>query len=312
MTFTYQAGNGAGRAIPVAGSELLAAGHHSGSSADVLRAVPALGAEWTAYTLCHLHRGVGWYWSPATVKRIPLAASDSLVLYPKLEHVIQLETTEPWDLSWLTMRGALLDRLCTGGALAPAQPRHAREQGRAMARKFEEFELLHQQVGEHAEIVLSSLALHMFALLNWGGGEPLAPAYQAQREIVRQAKTIIALRIEAPPSVEELAAELGMNARTFRRLFEDMEGMNPKAFIVKQRIERAKMLLTETQRTIGDIAETLGFNSPFFFARQFKWHAGMSPAAWRKEHGRPPSLAGSTPAFGIHLPSFRARPAERE
>lgn len=52
------------------------------------------------------------------------------------------------------------------------------------------------------------------------------------------------------------------------------------------RVERAKLLLTSTDLSVGEIAERLRFSSSSHFSDTFRRLTGMLPQAYRQEHMR--------------------------
>ncbi len=89
-------------------------------------------------------------------------------------------------------------------------------------------------------------------------------------------------------SVSNLAEEAGMSAVQFTRCFREHTGHAPGEFMVLARIERAKLLLSTTSRTVADIASSLGFSDVFYFTRQFSEKAGAPPGEFRKQKKRKP------------------------
>lgn len=83
------------------------------------------------------------------------------------------------------------------------------------------------------------------------------------------------------PTVAQLADDAGYSVAHFTRLFREHVGMPPREFLVQQRVERAKMLLRDTPLSISQIAASLGYTSVFFFSRQFRQVAGVSPKVYR-------------------------------
>lgn len=83
---------------------------------------------------------------------------------------------------------------------------------------------------------------------------------------------------------EALAQKVGLTYRSFRYLFTKESGLSPLQYQLERRLARAKNLLASTDMTVKDIAETLGFNSTWYFAHFFQKHAKTSPAAYRKQH----------------------------
>ncbi len=65
-------------------------------------------------------------------------------------------------------------------------------------------------------------------------------------------------------------------------LFSDFEGITIEKFIIKQKIERVKELLSYDEFTLSEIAYRLGYSSASYLANQFKKITGMTPGAFRK------------------------------
>lgn len=82
--------------------------------------------------------------------------------------------------------------------------------------------------------------------------------------------------------IEDLASELHASPGHFCRTFRRFQGMSPRAFITRTRMEAAQSLLLTSAHSVTRIAELLGYESPFYFSRQFKAKVGVSPTTFRK------------------------------
>ncbi len=81
----------------------------------------------------------------------------------------------------------------------------------------------------------------------------------------------------------ETLAELCMMSRSkMYRLFKEETGTNPIDYRNRLRIEKAKLLLSSDEYTVGEIAALLGFESIYYFSRVFKQHCGVSPLKYEK------------------------------
>ncbi len=98
----------------------------------------------------------------------------------------------------------------------------------------------------------------------------------------------IASRIRESPSdvppITDLARQVGYSADHFSRVFRQVLGQSPQAYIVEQRVGRARQLLTESSLTVTQIADALGYESVYFFSRQFKAKSGISPSQYRRRN----------------------------
>ena len=84
--------------------------------------------------------------------------------------------------------------------------------------------------------------------------------------------------------VSALAKEAGMSEKHFRRLFFDVYNKTPYAYLQEFRINNAEILLTNTVKSVSDIAEQCGFSDVYSFSHCFKKHTGLSPTEYRVEH----------------------------
>ena len=81
--------------------------------------------------------------------------------------------------------------------------------------------------------------------------------------------------------INRLAYEVNMSEKNFRRIFYDIYGETPYAFLQKLRINKAGILLLNTSKSISDIALQCGFCDVYSFSHCFKKHIGASPTEYR-------------------------------
>ena len=81
--------------------------------------------------------------------------------------------------------------------------------------------------------------------------------------------------------VERLAAEAALSPRGLHRHFRDATGQSPGAWLVAQRVTRARELLESTAVPIEELAASCGFGSATTLRHHFRRVLGCSPAAYR-------------------------------
>jgi AraC family transcriptional regulator of adaptative response / DNA-3-methyladenine glycosylase II len=84
------------------------------------------------------------------------------------------------------------------------------------------------------------------------------------------------------PSVEALAARLGISDRHLRRIFEAQLGVTPLQYLQTRRLLSAKQLLADTRLPVTEVALVSGFGSVRRFNAAFTAHYGLSPSALRR------------------------------
>ena len=92
-------------------------------------------------------------------------------------------------------------------------------------------------------------------------------------------------------ALPSLAAKLGVTDRHLRRIFNQVHGVAPLAYLSTQRLLLAKQLLTDTALPVTEVALATGYASLRRFNAAFVERYRMSPSALRK--ARPDAAAGA-------------------
>ena len=93
----------------------------------------------------------------------------------------------------------------------------------------------------------------------------------------------VSARLSQKLTVAGLAAAAGISPSRLAHLFREELGMSVMHYIEMRRIERAQQLLAVTALTIKQIAEQVGFDTPFYFSLRFKKATGLSPTSYRRK-----------------------------
>ncbi|WP_316743645.1 AraC family transcriptional regulator [Pedobacter antarcticus] len=78
-----------------------------------------------------------------------------------------------------------------------------------------------------------------------------------------------------------LSEKACMSKSTFYRLFKRELGISPNDFILKEKIKRAKQLLSNPRSKIAAVSYELGFSDANYFIRIFKKLVGMTPGSYQ-------------------------------
>jgi len=83
-------------------------------------------------------------------------------------------------------------------------------------------------------------------------------------------------------SLEKLAKTAKMNTSTFRRLFKQVTGYSPIAFLQQLRIAEAARLLLTTNLKVKNVSIKVGYNNQMYFVKIFKNTMGITPKEYLK------------------------------
>jgi AraC-like DNA-binding protein len=81
---------------------------------------------------------------------------------------------------------------------------------------------------------------------------------------------------------QDIADHLGYSPRHLDRRFNEEMGLTPMAYLNRFRLRQSRRLLQSTCRSIGEIADAVGFSDSAYFSRVFKQEMGVSPSEYRR------------------------------
>ena len=83
-------------------------------------------------------------------------------------------------------------------------------------------------------------------------------------------------------SVERIGEEIGLSRVQLYRKVKAITDLTPVELLRKARLERARLLIERSDKSVAEIAYEVGFTSPSYFNKCFKDEFGMSPDTLRE------------------------------
>lgn len=108
------------------------------------------------------------------------------------------------------------------------------------------------------------------------------------------ARTLLKERLVDPPSLEQLAHDLGTSPFALLRAFKGAYGLPPHTWLTGERVRRARLLL-EAGTPPAEAAVAVGFTDQPHLNRHFTRIVGVTPGVYRRERARTYKNAGAPP-----------------
>lgn len=102
------------------------------------------------------------------------------------------------------------------------------------------------------------------------------------KDYVEEAIEYINLNYDKDIGVDDIARKIGIERTYFYRLFYKKMKESPQEYLIKTRIENAKVLLCNSSYSNNDIAKKIGYSNYASFIKIFKEKTGMTPSNYRK------------------------------
>ena len=94
---------------------------------------------------------------------------------------------------------------------------------------------------------------------------------------IRRAKEIIISRMAEPPSLQELANEIGLNLKKLKEGFKQIYGDTVYSFLFDYKIEHARRLLESNKFNVNEVGIQIGYSTASHFIAAFKKKFGTTP-----------------------------------
>ncbi|MDE6950464.1 MAG: AraC family transcriptional regulator [Lachnospiraceae bacterium] len=126
---------------------------------------------------------------------------------------------------------------------------------------------------------------HYTAMVHEQKSQQIGTPVREKNPHIRRCKNYIYSHLHDKLTVRSLAAALDLNANYLSGLFQKCEGISLSRYILREKIERAKNLLTYSEYSYIEIAAYLGFSSQSHLGTQFKNITGCTLHQYRSRYG---------------------------
>ncbi|WP_078553716.1 response regulator transcription factor [Bacillus alkalicellulosilyticus] len=100
---------------------------------------------------------------------------------------------------------------------------------------------------------------------------------------VKKALTYIDENIKERLTLQRVADYIHLNSSYFSVLFKEQTSLTFSEYVTRRRLLVAKKLLYQTQMSVAEIAEEVGYHTSKYFIKMFKDYEGVTPSQYRKQ-----------------------------
>ncbi len=112
---------------------------------------------------------------------------------------------------------------------------------------------------------------------------PAADKPQRAVTLTNMFKEMLFAQVRTRQRVGEYAEALHVTPNHLNKAVKGVTGKSPSRWIDETLVLEAKVLLHQTDLSVGEVAAALGLFDPSYFTRLFRKHAGVTPGAFRKK-----------------------------
>ena len=101
-------------------------------------------------------------------------------------------------------------------------------------------------------------------------------------KLFKEARYTMLTNCEREWASTNMPGMVSLSRSQFYKYYHDFFGLSPMQDVNLARIEKAKVLLTNENYKVTEVAQMVGYSSIHHFSRTFREHVGMSPLAYVK------------------------------
>lgn len=231
------------------------------------------------YQLLYITKGRGMFSSESS-GRSQVKEGYMFLLFPGEWHTYRPDPETGWNEYWIGFDGRIMDEWVKDGFFHKESPVFSiglNEEIIALYKRAiiiaEAQEANYQQALSGIACNLVSMALYLSRNRDFNKSDVASQMNQAKIAVHENISAI---------TPEELARITCMSYSKFRKIFKEYTGFAPSQYIQEVRITMAKELLTNTSKSIKEIAIELGYENKDYFFTVFKKVTGNTPITYRR------------------------------
>lgn len=237
------------------------------------------------YVVHYIVSGQGTVISQGSQYRI--AAGSYFCMFPNVPCTYQADQQQPWSYYWIGLRGKEAGKLLELSGLSSNLPTSSCPVDQDKMEKLYAQLLASAKQRDAASewnstgIALQLLAGFVHSASSFKGAIPRTGTCTKETYIER-AIAFIEREYQGRLTVSAIAAHVGLERSYFSKLFQRYMGVPPSEFLLRVRMEKAALLLSQSDLSVQNIAARVGFNDAANFSKAFARYLGQTPSVFRK------------------------------
>ena len=226
------------------------------------------------------NRGI---FSTNLISQLELKEGNLFMLFPGEWHTYKPAKETGWQVYWVGFKGPHSNQLISENYFSPENPIFNVGYNDELLNLFQQ--ILHHSSHEKPgyQQLLGGIIFHMLGYLHHLKMNAIF-SNKAIIPIINKAKLLMRENVKNNTGPEEIAGMLNLSYSSFRQSFKKYTGFTPGQYMNQLKIQTAKDLLSQTNYSVKEIANTLSFESADYFSVFFKRYMNISPLNYRSRN----------------------------
>ncbi len=223
--------------------------------------------------------GHGWY--QVGNQKYEVSPNEFFILPQNVEHAYGSSTDHPWSIYWIHFGGESLPELNKMQVMQQHfKPHYIKNNGDIISIFSKIYKTL--ELGYSIDnLLFTNMCLAQFLTLFVYNSRHYETTSGGEADCVDRAILYMQEHINDNLLLNELSRQYNYSVSRFSNLFKQKTGYAPIDYFVQMKMQKACQYLDFTNRSIKDIAFSMGFEDPYYFSKRFRTVIGMSPKKYR-------------------------------
>ena len=207
--------------------------------------------------------------------------NEFFILPQNVEHSYGSNPDHPWSIYWIHFGGESLPGLNKAQAFQKHfKPFYIKDNGDIISLFVKIYKTL--ELGYSIDnLQFANMSLSYFLTLFVYNSRHYAATDSEKKDCVDSAILFMKENINENISLNNLSGQYNYSVSRFSNLFKQKTGYAPIDYFLQLKMQKACQHLDFTERSIKDIAFSMGFDDPYYFSKRFRAIIGMSPKKYR-------------------------------
>ena len=207
--------------------------------------------------------------------------NEFFILPQNREHSYGSSPDHPWTIYWIHFGGESLNDLNETFAFQQHfKPIYIKNNGDIIPIFNKIYKTL--ELGYSIDnLLFANMCLSHFLTLFVYNSRHYAATSTDRLDCVDSAILFMQEHINENITLNELSSRYNYSVSRFSNLFKQKTGYAPIDYFVQMKMQKACQQLDFTDRSVKDIAFSMGFDDPYYFSKRFRTIIGMSPKKYR-------------------------------
>ncbi len=233
------------------------------------------------YLIHYIIRGCGTYVLNGKTHKVK--EEQVFIIYPSMQIDYISDFYTPWEYCWVGFNGSDARLLMNASGFSPQNPvltPNNPEKIQSLIMSI--YNCRGHQM--HEIIQMTSKLYELIAFLIKGSNMNIPAQPQISMKHIQKACNYIALNYQNTISITDIADYVGVCRNRLYKIFMAHLSISPTQYLSEFRLREACNMLKNKNKTIKEVAFSVGFNNPLYFSTVFKKYTGYTPKEYMERY----------------------------